>query len=95
MTESYFLKWNEAKFIYLIETIKVVYVAKILNDYTTKLLERMYLNKLRKGEIEANQGSQFCFIKLTCDDFRNQAAIYGHEPISSVYSGFFIQLPSE
>lgn len=88
-------KYNGTKFIYLVETLKVVYVAKILDDYTTKLLEKMYLNKLKKGEIAANQGSQFCFIKLTCDDFKNQAAVYGHEPISAIFSRFFIQIPSE
>lgn len=88
-------KYGDSKFIYLLETLKVVYVAKILDDYTTKLLEKMYLNKMKKGEIEIQHGTQFCFIKLTCDDFKNQAAVYGHEPISTIYRKFFIPIPSE
>ncbi|PIP64270.1 hypothetical protein COW57_03945 [Candidatus Roizmanbacteria bacterium CG17_big_fil_post_rev_8_21_14_2_50_39_7] len=88
-------KYDSCKFIYLLETFKVVYVAKILDDYTTKSLEKMYLKKVRKSEIEVQQGNQFCFIKLTCDDFKNQAAVYGHVPISTIYSKFFTPIPSE
>ena len=88
-------KYDGNKFIYLIETLKVVYVAKILDDYTTKLLEKMYLNKMKKGDFQVQHGNQFCFIKLTCDDFKNQAAVYGHEPISTIYRKYFIPILSE
>lgn len=88
-------QYNDSKFIYLAETLKEVYVAKIIDDNITKQLEKIYLNKLKRGRTDIDHGMQFCFIKLTCEDFKDQGALYGHQPISLVYRRFFIPILSE
>ena len=82
-------------FIYLAENLKEVFVAKIIDTGTTKLLEKMYFKKILKGKSDVDYGTQFCFIKLTCEDFKDQGAVYGHQPISSTYRKFFIPILSE
>lgn len=88
-------KYKNDKFIYLTETLDVVYVAKILDDSLTKALDKMLLKKIQKGSIVSQLGRQFSYIKLTCNDFKNQAALHGHDPISVIYRRYFILLQSE
>ncbi len=82
--------FNGGKFIYLAENLNEVFVAKIIDVYTTKALEKIYLNKISRGKKDIDYGTQFCFIKLTCEDFKDQGAVYGHQPITAVYRKFFI-----
>lgn len=81
-------EFMEYKYIFLVSSLKYVYIAKILSDTETKSLEKMLENHLKKGN-PIDDIPIFWFVRLSTLDFKGQWAYLAKPYQDASYSKFF------
>lgn len=68
---------RDGYYIYLLQTGEIFFAAKVCDHENTKNLKRLSDLRSRRADNHADEDPTFCFVVLTTDEFKDQAAHYG------------------
>ncbi len=87
------VEYFESKYVFLVATLRFVFIAKILTESTTKEAESLLKIHQKKGS-PIEEISLFWFVRLTTEDFKGQWANLAKAQQSSNASKFFRKINS-
>lgn len=88
------IEFCEDKFVFLAPSVNFVYVARIISPSETLQMEKLLKIHLDRGE-PIEEKSIFWFVKLTCEDFRNQWASLAGAQKNPIYSSRYKKIENE
>lgn len=83
-------RYRDSYYIYLLQTGENIFAAKICDHENTKNLKRLTDLRATRGNNRVDENPTFCFVVLTTDEFKNQAAHYGRPDMDTGISMEFI-----
>jgi len=84
----------ENKYVFLVATLRHVYIAKILTDSDTKTVESLLKVHQKRGE-PMEENPLFWFVRLSSEDFKDQWAHLAHAQQSADSCKFFKKIISQ
>ena len=85
-------RYNEEYYVYLIETDSILFAARIINKDITKQL----IKRVNNPAVKANGKPMYCFVVLSTNGFKEQAAHYGQPELSkNIYQDVVGELNEE
>ncbi|KKP61243.1 MAG: hypothetical protein UR54_C0004G0017 [Candidatus Roizmanbacteria bacterium GW2011_GWA2_34_18] len=88
------IEFYESKYVFLVATLRFVFIARILTEYNTKEAESLLKIHQNKGS-SVEENPLFWFVRLTTEDFQGQWAHLAHAQQSSDSSKFFKKISSK
>ena len=70
-------RYNEELYVYLVQIDDITFAAKIISKEVTDAFVRLRDTKSKTPGNKTHERTSFCFVVLSSDEFRGQAAHYG------------------